>query len=298
MEEKSPQFISECARRAAVLEASAEKPGNVTPTKGFDDLSYQDFVEAAVRLKPFMARAARAGGDAEIGKLIYDATSGEKNVNFGIIIMFMPLAAARGGNTKGLLESLKKEDSKWIVKAMQKGRLGGMGLRDKSLSRYDVYSKGIFGVIGEENITPLKLMEIAQPYDTLAREWVGDYPIARAIGDKIEPREGSIIKEYLRILSEHPDTLIARKRGLEEARIVSKMAKDVLDGIRIVGELDAYLRTSLPPAKEQGKLCASCTSPKADATSRADGNALNPGTTADLIASGLFIRLMLNRASR
>ncbi len=266
MRNKSPEFIAECARRAAVLEVSAEKPGNVTPTRGFSNMSYQDFIRAADSLKPFVEEAARAGETARIGRLIYDATSGEKNINFGIVIMFMPLAAVGGGSTRRLLSSLTTEDTKWIVKAMQKGKLGGMKLRDLNLARYDIYSKEIFDVIDMEGITPLGLMKMAKSYDRLAREWIMDYPIARAIGRMIKTNKESIITEYLRVLSKYPDTLIARKRGLEMAKKVSEMAGQVLEGIMSIDELDAYLRS--------------------------DGNALNPGATADLVATGLFIKLM------
>jgi len=268
---RSPKEIAHSAYSACVMEASAEKPGNVTPTKGFDDLDYADFVKAAERLEPFIERAARDGEKTgickpEICKLIYEATSTEKNVNFGIIIMFMPLAAARGGSTKKLLESLTPDDTKLLVKAMQRGKLGSMELKDKKLSKYDIFSKEIFKTIDDEGITPLALMKLAQSHDTLAKEWVEDYTISRAISKRIDADSHTIVNEYLRTLAEYPDTLIARKAGLEKAREVSQMAKWVLSGNLSITEFDQFLRS--------------------------DGNKLNPGTTADLIATGLFLKLM------
>jgi len=266
MQNKSPKFIAHSAYMACIMEASAEKPGNVSPTKSFGDLSYTDFVKAAERLEPFIEKAV--GERTEVGKLIYEATSEGNNVNFGIVMMFIPLAATQGRGTSKLLKSLTLEDTAQIVKAMQKTALGGMELKDKSLAKYDVFSKGIFDVIGEEKITPLKLMDMAQPYDTLAREWVEDYPISRAIATRIEEENESIINEYLRVLADYPDTLIARKAGLERSKEVSQMARWVLAGNLSIGEFDAYLR--------------------------ADGNRMNPGTTADLIATGLFLKLIKN----
>jgi len=261
--EKDPEEIAECAKLACVVEASAEKPGNVTPTHGFEDISYEDFIQAAERLEPFIERAARQGENAEIGKLIFEATSKEKNVNFGIIMMFIPLAATGGESTSKLLKSLTARDTQWIVEAMRKGKLGGMGLKDEKLSKYDIFSDGIFEVIDKEDITPLKLMEMAQPHDTLAREWVEDYPITRHIAEKID--EENVIELYLEVLSEHPDTLISRKTDMERSKEVSAMAKKVLEG-ESKEEFDKYLRL--------------------------EGNSLNPGTTADLIASGLFLKLI------
>lgn len=268
MDNKSPSEVAHCARMAAVMEASAEKPGNVTPTKGFRDLEYRHFLEAAERLEPFIERAAREGEDARVGRLIFDATSDERNVNFGVMLLFVPLAAARGGSTRRLLRSLTVEDSEWMIRAMQKGKLGGMELKDKSLPRYDILSPGVFEVVREESLTPIKLMKLSQPYDTIARELVGDYPISRGISGRIEADPESIVDEYLRTLAKHPDTLIARKTDLKEARRVSGMAKEVLEGGMSREDFDAYLRSR--------------------------GNSLNPGTTADLIATGLFLKLLSN----
>lgn len=69
-------------------------------------------------------------------------------------------------------------------------------------------------------------------------------------------------------MAEYPDTLIARKAGLERSKEVSQMARWVLAGNINTGEFDTYLR--------------------------ADGNRMNPGTTADLIATGLFLKLIKN----
>ncbi len=250
--------IAACAERAAIMEVSAEKPGNVTPTKSFSDLSYTDFVTAARRLRGFVSRAAEG---ENICRLIYEAVPGGKNINFGILMMFMPLAASHGMDTSPVLSSLTPDDTKWFVRAVQKAGLGGMELKEKSLERYDILSPRIFSVIDEEDITPLRLMEISQPYDTLASEWLTDYRISRASSYRITP--DTIVEEYLRVLSEHPDTLIARKYGMEEAERVSKMARRVLRGDPLE-EFDLYLR------------------------SRDE----NPGTTADIIATSLFLYLL------
>ncbi len=149
---------------------------------------------------------------------------------------------------------------------MRKGKLGGMKLKDEKLSKYDIFSDGIFEVIDKEGITPLKLMEMAQPYDTLAKEWVEDYPISRDIAEGIDER--NVVGEYLQVLEKYPDTLIARKTSLEKSKEVSKMAGEVVRGKMTTKEFDTYLRS--------------------------EGNTLNPGTTADLIATGLFLKLIQN----
>jgi triphosphoribosyl-dephospho-CoA synthase len=261
-----PENIAHCAYRASVMEASAEKPGNVTPTHSFEGLYYSDFLRAAQDLEQYIERAAREGEGAQIGKLIYEATSKTKNVNFGIVLMFMPLAASHGRGTQKIIKSLGPIDTKWIVQAMQKGRLGGMGLKDEHLNRYDVFSKDILKTIDEEVVTPLQLMRMSAPYDTLAAEWVNDYALSRQISKRIEEDPHSIVNTFLWVLSKYPDTLIARKAGMETAKDVSKKAGDVLNGLMGPSDLDMYLRL--------------------------EGNKLNPGTTADLIATGLFLKLI------
>ena len=81
----------------------------------------------------------------------------------------------------------------------------------------------------------------------------------------------AIVHTFLKILSNHPDTFIARKAGIEKAREVSLDAKNILktgglaaaEGRKGVNDLDLKLRSS--------------------------GNRLNPGTTADLTAATLAL---------
>ncbi|MBN2517812.1 MAG: triphosphoribosyl-dephospho-CoA synthase [Candidatus Altiarchaeota archaeon] len=275
--------IAKKAVLAAALEASTEKPGNVTPTKKFDDLSYNDFLEAAQSLEKHVKKAARAGenvfsgeiavGEAGIGKAIYDATQKGKNINFGIVLMFVPLATAAGYNGTCLRDDLRYflrnmtyKDTIWIYKAMRAARLGGMDTGvEKDL---DVFSEDSFKKIEREKLSPVDVFKKVAQYDTLAKEWVTDYSLSFRYSEKIGPSFPSIKRTYLEILAEHPDTLIARKCGLETAQEVSKRAKKVLEDYSKsrMEEFDSYLRK--------------------------DKNRLNPGTTADLVATALFIKLL------
>ena len=276
--------VADSAVLAAILEASVEKPGNVTPTKSFKDLSYGDFVEAAQSMHKHMENAAERGArasssnlsvrEAGIGKTIYDATArADKNVNFGIVLMFAPLATAAGYNGTCLKDDLKYflknttyEDTIWIYKAMRAAKLGGMEMGAKK--DLDVFSDKSLKKIKEEKLTPLDVFKKAADYDTLAREWITNYRISFKYAEKIEPNFLSIQKTYLELLAEHPDTLIARKCGFEIAKEVSKRASEVLKNFskEEIESFDSYLRS--------------------------DGNKLNPGTTADLVATALFIKLL------
>jgi triphosphoribosyl-dephospho-CoA synthase len=71
---------------------------------------------------------------------------------------------------------------------------------------------------------------------------------------------------HLRLLAAAPDTLIARKLGADAAARVSDGARDVIAGRQALPDFDASLRE-----------------PR---------NALNPGTTADLVTATLFVALV------
>jgi triphosphoribosyl-dephospho-CoA synthase len=81
----------------------------------------------------------------------------------------------------------------------------------------------------------------------------------------------AVVHTFLKILSEHPDTFIARKAGAEKSRAVSLDARKILN----LGGLET------PTGRES--LC------EFDKRLRASGNMLNPGTTADLTAAALAL---------
>jgi triphosphoribosyl-dephospho-CoA synthase len=97
--------------------------------------------------------------------------------------------------------------------------------------------------------------------------------LERALDDELPPR-GATVEVYLRLLATIPDTLVARKRGRGTAERVSAGAARVLaaGGVRT----------------DAGRAAMAAF----DASLRRDGNALNPGTTADLVTAVLFVALL------
>src|SRR5262249_10775353 len=98
-------------------------------------------------------------------------------------------------------------------------------------------------------------------------------PILRTTLADGRPLETGIVASYLGLLSRHPDSLIARKVGIECARQVTRWAADVL-------------AAGWPGTERGRRLCDDL-----DARLRPEGNRLNPGTTADLITTALFAAL-------
>jgi triphosphoribosyl-dephospho-CoA synthase len=134
--------------------------------------------------------------------------------------------------------------------------------------------------IRDEPTQPLQqIMEQAAERDSIAQQYATGY---QAVFDEGVPAlqrglefgrlESAIIYCHLCWMANHPDSLIARKAGPEEARAASEAARRVLEknwpgpeGWSAMLELDAWL-------------CATA-------------NRRNPGTSADLVTACLFIAL-------
>ncbi|NLA75912.1 MAG: hypothetical protein GX846_10665 [Deltaproteobacteria bacterium] len=160
--------------------------------------------------------------------------------------------------------------------AIRMANPGGMGrVQDHDISDTDV------------NITLLAAMELAKERDSIAGEYATGYEITLDIG--LPALESTLAKgihileavtqTYLIILSEKPDSLIARKNGMDKAREITRIATGVIKsggifskkGLREIRGLDSLLRGNIK-----------------------NSSSLNPGTTADLTAAVLFVYLMKN----
>ena len=58
---RSAETVAGAAQLACVLETSAEKPGNITPSHDFADTSYEDMLRSAIAAGPELARAGERG---------------------------------------------------------------------------------------------------------------------------------------------------------------------------------------------------------------------------------------------
>jgi len=262
---------------ACVLEASAEKPGNITPSHDFEDTSYEDMLRSGIALGPELGCA----GDRGVGETVLAAVRASRgaagaNTNLGIALLLAPLArAALTGEPLrerlgDVLRALTVDDARAAYAAI---RLAGAGGLDEPVE-HDVRD--------EPRVTLREAMAAAAQRDTIASEYVTDHAVtfelglpalADALGAGLGARD-AIVELALQVLAAVPDTLIARKRGAEAAGRVAAGARQVLDagGVRSAGG-----RTALAGF---------------DGTLRRDGNALNPGTTADLVTAVLFVALL------
>jgi triphosphoribosyl-dephospho-CoA synthase len=272
-----PDVVVRAAQLACVLEASAAKPGNVTPSHDFDDTSYEDMLRSGIALGPELGRAGERG----VGETVLAAVRASRgvagaNTNLGIALLLAPLArAALTGEPLrerlgDVLRALTVDDARDAYAAI---RLAGAGGLDAPVE-HDVRD--------EPRVTLREAMAAAAQRDTIASEYVTDHAVtfelglpalADALGDGLRPRH-AIVELALRLLAAVPDTLIARKRGADAAGRVAAGARQVLAA---GGMRSARGRTALAGF---------------DASLRKDGNALNPGTTADLVTAVLFVALL------
>jgi triphosphoribosyl-dephospho-CoA synthase len=268
-----PDAVAAAAQLACVLEASAEKPGNITPRHDFADTSYEDMLRSAIAIGPELGRAASRGvGETVLAAVRATRRVAGANTNLGIALLLAPLARAalRGERVEDVLGALTLADAQAAYEAI---RLAGAGGLDAPVE-HDVRDAPEVGL--------REAMAFAAERDSVASEYATGYAITfgvglpalrRALRDGLRPRS-AVVEAFLALLAAVPDTLIARKRGRAAAERVSADAAAVLaaGGVR-----DDAGRSALA---------------RFDASLRGDGNALNPGTTADLVTAALFVALL------
>jgi triphosphoribosyl-dephospho-CoA synthase len=272
--------VGAAAQLACLLEVSAEKPGNVTPTRSFGDMRYEDFLRSSVAIGPELARAGqRPVGETIRAAIVATRRWSQANTNLGIVLLFAPLAKAAlsegpGGlrdNLRQLLRQLTIEDARAAYAAIRLTSPGGL----EQAVEHDVRT--------EPEVTLRQAMAGAVERDSIAAEYLSDYgvtferglPALQANLAQEITTDQAVLQTYLELLAETPDTLISRKQGLAAAQAVSNQAAQVIaaggvctpGGRQAIEALDARLRA-------------------------APGNGLNPGTTADLMAATLFVALL------
>jgi triphosphoribosyl-dephospho-CoA synthase len=217
-----------------------------------------------------MGRAGERGvGETALAAVRATRAVAGANTNLGIALLLAPLARATITREPlgAVLEGLTVQDARAAYEAI---RLAGPGGLDEPVE-HDVRD--------EPTITLREAMAAAAGRDAIAAEYASGFAITfgtglpaleAALEHGLRPRD-AIVELALRLLAAVPDTLIARKRGLAAAERVSAGAARVLaaGGVRATDALARF-----------------------DASLRTDGNALNPGTTADLVTAVLFVHLL------
>jgi triphosphoribosyl-dephospho-CoA synthase len=270
----SGDLLEQQVQLACVLEASAAKPGNITPAHDFPDATYVDMVRSGIALGPVFARPAALR--RSVGELIADGVAATRrvvcaNTNLGIVLLFAPMvraAVARAADEPlraaigRTLDQLSVADAAAAFSAIARAAPGGLG----DAPEHDVRAPAV--------VTLREAMAAAAHRDSIASEYVTGYAIVFdiALPLLIEALRGgmstleAIVSLHVGLLAYQPDSLIARKAGAAAARAVTEAAREVRDGTRRLEDLDRLLRR--------------------------EGGRLNPGTTADLVAATVLAGLL------
>lgn len=265
--------IGQCAALASVIEATVPKPGNVHRGADFEDVTYPDFVLSAIAIGPVFDRA----DEMPLGELVHAAIAAThqlvgSNTNLGMVLLFAPLAKVPRAEplstgVQTVLASLTPDDARQVYSAIRLAQPGGLG----RVSAADVHDAPPDSL--------LDAMRLAADRDLVARQYAeGFYHVLthivpwlrEALFDKHWPLSDAVVHTFLRMLAAEPDSLIARKRGIELARQASGRAVRALQ----------YGEPANPVYREALA--------DFDFWLRSDHHHRNPGTTADLVAAGLF----------
>jgi triphosphoribosyl-dephospho-CoA synthase len=284
------------AQLACIWEATARKPGNVHRFADFADASYLDFLLSAAAIAPVLD-AAQA---SPVGETILRAVQATRqvvrtNTNLGIILLLAPLAMAPEGEdlfqaVSRILHDLSLDDSKKAYQAIRLVAPAGLGQAEEQ----DIH--------GEPTLPLRAIMTLAADRDLVARQYTNDFSEVQKCGlpalldglERFGHLEDAIVLCHLTLLTSFPDSLIARKRGLAEAQEASRRAREVLQA-GLAG------RRNQPEAQAKGHPFARASGwcipifAEFDTWLRAEGNARNPGSTADLVTACLFSALRLGK---
>lgn len=267
--------VGDLAAMACLIELGAPKAGNVHPGADFADTTCEDFATSAVVIAPAMDRAAEAG----VGATVLEAVRATqqvvgKNTNLGMILLLAPLCAVgmkedlKAGIPR-VLASLNEDDARHVYEAIRVAKPGGLGVSE-------------CGDVNASDVLPLcEAMRLAADRDAVARQYVNDFEdviehvtpsLVRGVRDGLGLGD-AVVRAHLEQMAREPDSLIRRKCGDALAAESSQRARAVLD-------------TSWPHTAGSRAAFEAF-----DTWLRVDGNRRNPGTSADLIAAGLYVAL-------
>ena len=266
--------LSSHARLACVWEATARKAGNVHPAAAFADMAFADFVASAGAVAPVLGAAeGRPLGATIFGAIRATRAVTAANTNLGIVLLLAPLAACGGRASideyrrrmAEVLAATTVEDCRALYRAIRLAVPGGMGTADAE------------DIADEPTVTLTEAMRLAEGRDLIARQYANGFDDVLGFGLRVAEScwrtygavEAAVQRLQLEWLARYPDTLIARKHGVDVAGSVSAEARGLL------GQRDPEAYSAW------------------DESLRARG--LNPGTTADLVTACLYLMLRLGK---
>lgn len=266
---------------ACQTELRALKPGNVHIHAAGHGMTVGQFLASAEATAPILARPGLG-----VGERIHRAVAATQavagcNTNLGIVLLAAPLAQAAQSGTgtlrdrlRRVLASLSVDDAELAFRAIALAAPAGLGQAD----RHDVRAPA--------TVTLLAAMREAQERDRIAWQYATGYadvfdegvPRLRRWLDAGATCEEAAERLYLRFLATIPDSHVIRKHGLEKALWVCGRASE-LERNAENGRAFSLMRSRLAELDKELKY-----------------NAINPGTTADIVVGCLFTLWLMRPA--
>ena len=268
--------VAENAELALLLEVSSTpKPGNVDREREYPDLRFEQFVAGAVGTREGFTRAA--AGDP-VGAAFEEAIAGMSqqrggNTQFGAVLNLLPLVAAAGRGSlspegaSAVVEGTTVEDAVNFYGAFEHVSVAvdepPAGMDDLDVRRGSEAAPAL----REQGLALADVMTRSADRDGIAAEWTGGFERTFDAAHGIETATGAVTDRaaavFLAMLSREIDTFVVTQHDRETAVEVRERANAVLDGEESV---TAFAEELID-------------------------REINPGTTADIIAGGLFVAL-------
>lgn len=273
----------QAALLACLLEATAPKVGNVHRGADFEDMKFYDFVVSAAAIQPvFENSASLSVGSLVLQSIRRTQASVGTNTNLGIVLLLAPLAKCSPENgisdIEQVLQQLTEQDRDDVYQAIQLAHPGGMG---------EVEQGNVQDQAGVSSLSLLDAMKLAQHRDSIAKQYANGFqdvfefvqPTLWQAFQTFDSLPDAIVHAHLQVMAKIPDTLISRKCGGETAEKSASLASQIVSQCKpgsvsyysAIEDLDFWLRSQ--------------------------SNQRNPGTSADLIAAGLFLLIRSGQLS-
>ena len=273
--------LAQNAQLALLLEVcGTPKPGNVDRYRDLGDLRFEHFMAGTIGAQAGLELAANgsAVGPAFERAVAGMATQRGGNTQFGALLLLVPLvSAATRDLSQPVCESVVAETT-----------VGDAGAFYRAFEHVDVFvadppdglealdvRRGAKAIpeLEKRGLTLLDVMDASVPGDDVAREWLTGFERSFAAAERLAATDGPVpartANAFLSLLAERPDTLVVDEHGEAIARETTERAWKLYERDALVTESGA-VESFAEELVSRG---------------------INPGTTADLTAAGLFIAL-------
>jgi len=232
--------------------------------------------------------------------------------HLGICLLFIPLSAAAAKTymeeneisipklRKNFMEIMNTTTALDTINVYEAIRIAGTpkDLGEVKEGRFpDIYDKNFRRKILEGDIRLIEVMIESSSYDTVAKELSNGIEISAELGFKelmevywqTKDINIAIVHTFLKILSEYPDTFIARKIGVKKVSDIKRAVEIGIKETKWISETAREILDLGGLTTEEGRMKLW----KFDDELQRLGDDYNPGTTADLTATSIMIALLM-----